>query len=206
MGIGEFVGAPNFVARLAFLSAVKRIVPGCLAALKVIAEGPQSDDALKKWALRYGFAGNDWLLTVARNTVEQWAAAGDPHLPFDWSYRDGCGQGYYLRDESIQWDARWETEAAFRSRVAAYIQKVKALEGAAGLGPAPEKRFGPRDFEWTALYQVEGLTLAAIAEKYIDPSDEDRVTDPSTIKRAVDDVAAMIGLAFRSARGRRTLH
>jgi hypothetical protein len=198
-------GVPK--ARWLFLEAVRHSVPEAMQALAVVApmlpDGPrhtwahhEAEAPLREWCLRWGFtaapgSGPDWLLTVARRTAE-YLRTKEPAWPdawvFMWSYRAPA-----FPEFRSTWNPIEETEAQFRARVDAYIERVRATPGQR---PAPRKRAEigytvARDFEWTALYQVARLEHEQIAERY-------RVHESvGSVKRAIEQTAHVIGLALR---------
>ena len=181
---GELVPpGPSSGAQWRFLEAVRCCVPEAMQDLATIApdlpdgylfsgENWDREAPLREWCQRWGFTAarepggdrRDWLLTVARRTAE-YLRTKEPTWPDCWVFPSSYRPPATAVNMSLRCLPDEETEKQFRSRVDAYVAKVKADARVAGWSDQPEKR-SLQHFEMLAEYQVGGWTQAKIVEYY----------------------------------------
>lgn len=216
IGSGEFhdPAGPTLAALELFFEAVRQVVPDVfdeLEALRIIVphdpgkiwpfmlrDGDYeriADPALTAWSIRRGLTAPP-CMTVVKASLLGWATGNIPRRT--WALGLVTHEPEAVPLPHPVWNPRWETAAAFRARVDAYITEVSDAERTRGAKPTPVKREHPgapvrRHFEWLALHVVGGLTLDAIAERY-------QTVDGLTTQAVSAGIHSAAGLAAISIR------
>jgi hypothetical protein len=174
-------------ARYRYLAAVSRCVPAAIAALAVV--DPDDDPAIYAWAQRWGFL-DGWALETAREHARFWRA--NPEKVGQWVSVSGAPANMEPLDRPV-WDPAFESEATFRARVEAYIQRVRDT----GL-PISQAKTGERHFEWLARHVVGGVLQVTLANELTGKA----AISESAISQAIKEAATMIGVTTRRVRPR----
>jgi hypothetical protein len=180
---------PNPYGRWLFLDAVARCVPDATRTLALVTD----DAALHAWAAQWGFS-DDWARRSAGLHVAFWR--DHPAYVGRWMIGSFTPTWEPVFPAGPSFNPTTETEAAFRSRVDAYVATCLA---APGLTTTPEKETVTH-FEWLALHHVGKRKYEYLAARY---GDRNGYPDIPAISRAIHDTAAMIGLTLRPGRGRK---
>jgi hypothetical protein len=201
LGIGETVPAGgNLFAQRRFLEAIERRVPQALRELATIARMPSgervtsmrgrldltTEEALLAWAQKWGIPGPDgWWMRQVRNHVQHWREVPS---------HSGRWQGFVgvYREPKwpalAPWNANEESEADFRTRVDAYVARVRALPG---IQPTPVT-FTERDFDALALEHVAREPIDRVVQLVDDPN-----RDSSSTRKRNRQLADLLGLTLR---------
>jgi hypothetical protein len=168
--------------------------------------------ALSKWAAEFN-AETAWLMDDAFRTLRDWYVAPDWRKSLRWhamhlhSGAPSIGEAFEFRYQG------WETELLTWSRfseclrgefekvLSEYETKTRKLAELCGLVRAT-RTHSPVNFRWFVLYQFEGLSSTAIADKWSKDEDPEHASgvDNSAILKGIKTAAKLVGWDRRTPR------
>jgi len=177
---------------------------------------------------------DDWVLRAATMTLVQWLVGGTttgitmastssrskPLEPFRFSFElthqgiteEGCivpGFGGRAWHPMVQpWsdfrrDVEQEVGRRLRTALRAYRSNQEGVLAEAGWKRIPAKH-QPQHLRWMALYQIRGMSFAAIARQELRSTGDSNDPKRRIIEAAVRSTAVLLGLRLRPARRGRT--
>ena len=151
--------------------------------------------ALDGWAGRYHRGRDTWILDYALRHLERvWRfskaegidsppALGDAGPPISYAYRTRPAPTY---------EPPHESRADYLERIHAYVEDVEKEYRAAGWEDTPHRPHGLTHLRWLVRHQCLAL-----------PYHECGRVDPSNIRKAIQELSALLPLTLRPAPGRR---